>query len=229
MMNPTYHFARMRELHTGTAQRGLHDAARGERRPSVPAPRARQRPADRAGRNRKRARPRPRAALAPLDRPLPGHARTTPPVRRQPGRGHQPRNRPAHKGTGHLRRMCYRIRREIEDLFPPKTTTGERLIGCLIADRARRATRISIIDDDIFRSHTGLTMSGVSDALGRLRDKRHLEFRVIVSRDKDNRPVYAFRGNPPQYRVPDVDEFRRAWELCEGSALALPSGSWLAS
>lgn len=125
--------------------------------------------------------------------------------------------------------MCYRLRRDIEDLFPPRTTAGERLIGCLIADRARRATRIAMVTDDIFRSRTGLSMSGVNDALARLRDKRHLEFRVIIARDSADRPVYAYRGIGTQYRVPDTDEFRKAWELCEGIAVALPSGSWLSS
>lgn len=125
--------------------------------------------------------------------------------------------------------MCYRLRREIEGMFPPKTTTGERLVGWLIADRARSKTRIALITDDDFYTNTGLTMSGVNDALARLRDKRHLEFRVAIARDSNSRPVYAFRGVRPQYRVPDADEFRRAWELLEGVAVALPSVSWLAS
>ena len=122
--------------------------------------------------------------------------------------------------------VCYRLRREIEDLFPPATTPAERLAGLLIADRARRATRIAIIDDELWYSRTGFNQRRVQKVLRILRDERHLEFRVITGNGTDGRPVYAFRGNPPQYRVPLADEFRKAWEYAGAPLASLPDGAF---
>ena len=124
--------------------------------------------------------------------------------------------------------MGYRLRREIEYLFPPGTTPAERLVALKIAELARNTTRRAIINPvTILWDATGLGESGVRDALARLRDKRSLEFRVIIASDSGGRPVYACRGIRPQFRVPSEDEFKAAWQLPAGTARALPSGRWL--
>jgi hypothetical protein len=122
--------------------------------------------------------------------------------------------------------VCYRLRREIEDLFPPRTTPEERIVGLLIADRARRATRIAVIDTDVIYSRTGLDKRSLQKALRHLRDNRHLEFRMSSGTGSDGRPVYAFRGVPPQYRVPLADEFRIAWQLAGEQIAELPDSPW---
>lgn len=122
-------------------------------------------------------------------------------------------------------RVCYKLRREIEGLFPPKTTAAERLVGCFIADRARRATRIAMIKPEDFDIYTGLGTSGLNDAFMRLRDRRGLEFRVVIGKDHNNHPVYAFKGVPPQYRVPEISEFKDSWIAC-GDPLVTRLNEW---
>jgi len=119
-------------------------------------------------------------------------------------------------------RVCYKLRREIEGLFPPKTTFAERILGLFIADRARSKTRIALISPDDFPVYTGLDRRGLQDVLRNLRDDRHLEFRVIIGTGSHGRQLYAVPCNPPQYRVPEIDEFRAAWELSGDLLATLP-------
>lgn len=118
--------------------------------------------------------------------------------------------------------MCYRLRREIEDLFPPETTPEERLVALEIAEYGKLATRISIITPDLLCSRTGMDRRGISGSLTLLK-RRGLEFRKALKTGRNGEPVYSFRGVAPQYRVPFPDEFRAAWELAGAMLTALPS------
>lgn len=120
-------------------------------------------------------------------------------------------------------RVGYKLRREIEDLFPERTTPGERLVALQIADDANERTRISLIDPVLLCARCGLAETGLKDALARLL-KRGLEFRVSHGEGKDGRPVYAARNHPPEYRVPSFEEFMAVTGILEGEGTASPSG-----
>lgn len=121
--------------------------------------------------------------------------------------------------------MSYKLRREIEDLFPPRTTPAERLVGLEIAEYGRDATRISLIPISLLCSRTGLSPDGIKKALQRLLS-RGLDFRISHGNGSDGRPVYSKRGAPPEYRVPTPDEFLMASLTLEGGTTVPPS--WLA-
>jgi hypothetical protein len=118
----------------------------------------------------------------------------------------------------------YKLRREIEDLFPGACTPAERLVGLEIAEYGHEATRISLMPIDLLCSRTGMSPDGVKKALQRLLS-RGLEFRISHGKGRDGRPVYSKRGAPPEYRVPSADEFLVAAVL-EGGTTVPPS--WLA-
>lgn len=106
-------------------------------------------------------------------------------------------------------RVGYRMRREIEALFPCGTTSGERLAALAIADTARRETRISLATPAELSARTGLSEDGLKKALQRLR-KRGLDFRVSHGKGSDGRDVYTIPGSGMEYRVPSTDEFMAA-------------------
>lgn len=127
-------------------------------------------------------------------------------------------------------RVGYKLRREIRYLFPPTCTPAERLVGLEIADHAKEATRICLIEPDDLLALTGLSADGVSKALQRLLVKYGLQFRVVKEIGRDGRPVYTRRGLHPEYRVPTVDEFANAHDMTEGRTTvrpSLPGGRWL--
>jgi hypothetical protein len=127
-------------------------------------------------------------------------------------------------------RVGYKLRREIEGLFPGPCTPAERIVGLEIADRANESTRISLIGIDELCSLTGLQPIGVRRALQRLLDGYGLQFRVSRGKGKDGRDVYSSRGYPPEYRVPSCDEFLTAHRNLEGGTQippSLPEGRWL--
>ncbi len=121
--------------------------------------------------------------------------------------------------------MGYKLRREIEDLFPQRSTPAERLVGLEIAEYGHEATRISLIPIDLLCSRTGLSPDGIKKALQRLLS-RGLDFRISHGKGSDGRPVYSKRGAPPEYRVPTTDEFLMASLSQEGGTTVPPS--WLA-
>ncbi len=123
----------------------------------------------------------------------------------------------------------YKLRREIEDLFPGPCTPAERLVGLEIAETANEATRISLMPIELLCSRTGLEPIGIRRALQRLLTVYGLQFRVSKGKGKDGRDVYSARGYPPEYRVPSCDEFLAAHRKVEGGTTvppSLPDGPW---
>jgi hypothetical protein len=118
--------------------------------------------------------------------------------------------------------VSYKLRREIEDLFPAACTTAERLVALQIADAAREATRISLIPVPLLCARTGLTRDGLRKTLQRL-EKRGLQFRVSHGMGSDGRDVYTRRGAEIEYRVPSIGEFLAAHGLAEGGTTVPPS------
>jgi hypothetical protein len=116
----------------------------------------------------------------------------------------------------------YKLRREIEDLFPAKTTPAERLAGLEIAEYGSETTRISLITLPLLCARCGLEETGIRAVLRRLAG-RGLEFRISHGEGRDGRLVYASRGRPPEYRVPAISEFTYAWKLAEGVTTVTPS------
>ena len=121
--------------------------------------------------------------------------------------------------------MGYKLRREIEDLFPGPCTPAERLVGLEIAEYGSETTRISLIPIELLCHRTGLSPDGVSKTLQRLLVKYGLQFRVSHGKGKDGREVYSCRGSKPEYRVPSADEFLDAYLGQEGRTTVRPS--WL--
>jgi DNA-binding MarR family transcriptional regulator len=119
-------------------------------------------------------------------------------------------------------RVCYKLRREIEDLFPAKTTPAERLVALEIAESGRQATRISLMPLPLLCARTGLTSDGVRKALQRL-SERGLQFRISHGQGKDGREVYTKPGTEIEYRVPSLDEFMAIHGLLDGGTTVLPS------
>ena len=119
-------------------------------------------------------------------------------------------------------RVGYKLRREIEDLFPGPCTPAERLVGLEIAEYGHEATRISLMPISLLCSRTGMSPDGVKKALQRLL-ARGLDFRISHGKGSDGRPVYSKRGAPPEYRVPSVDEFMMASLTLEGGTTVPPS------
>jgi len=120
-------------------------------------------------------------------------------------------------------RVGYKLRREIEDLFPGPCTPAERLVGLEIAESGSETTRISLIPMELLCHRTGLSPAGVNKALQRLLTERGLQFRVSRGKGKDGRDVYSCRGSRPEYRVPSADEFLAAYLHQEGRTTVLPS------
>ena len=123
-------------------------------------------------------------------------------------------------------RVGYKLRREIEDLFPGPCTPAERLVGLEIAEFGSESTRISVISMELLCHRTGLSAAGVNKALQRLLAEHGLQFRVSHGKGRDGRDVYSCRGLKPEYRVPSADEFLAAYLTQEGRTTVLPS--WLA-
>lgn len=118
--------------------------------------------------------------------------------------------------------VCYKLRREIEDLFPERATPAERLVGLEIAEYGRQATRISLMPLPLLCARTGLTPDGVRKALQRL-SGRGLEFRISHGKGRDGRDVYTKPGTEIEYRVPSIDEFAHAYGLFNGGTTVPPS------
>jgi hypothetical protein len=106
-------------------------------------------------------------------------------------------------------RVCYQLRREIEDLFPADCTPAERLVALEIAEFGRQDTRISLITLEYLCLRTGLKAEGIKRALQRL-DKRGLQFRRSFGNGRDGRPVYRKPGTENEYMVPTAEEFEKA-------------------
>ena len=120
-------------------------------------------------------------------------------------------------------RVGYKLRREIEDLFPGACTPAERLVALEIADFASEDTHVSRITLEKLCWRTGLTPDGVKHVLQRLNTQYGLQFRVSKGKGKDGRDVYSARGYSPEYRVPFLDEFRGAHCRAEGGTTVPPS------
>lgn len=119
-------------------------------------------------------------------------------------------------------RVCYKLRREIEDLFPERTTPAERLVGLEIAEYGRLATRISLMPQPLLCARTGLTPDGLRKALQRLSD-RGLEFRISRGKGRDGRDVYTKPGFSIEFRVPSAAEFAALHPILNGSTPVPPS------
>ncbi|MDG4832402.1 hypothetical protein O7627_24285 [Solwaraspora sp. WMMD1047] len=99
--------------------------------------------------------------------------------------------------------MSYQLVAEVLDHAPPMTA-AERLVLVAIAERARTATRECDLDTATLERRTGgLDPSNVRAALRRLAG-RGIEVRVSLGTDRTGRPVYAFRGQVPRYRLPSL-------------------------
>ena len=119
-------------------------------------------------------------------------------------------------------RVGYKLRREIEDLFPGKCTPAERLAGLEIAEFASERTRISLIPRVLLMHRTGLSDRGLRDVLQRL-SERGLEFRIEHGKDRNGRPVYAVKDREIEYRVPAVSEFAALAEPFQGGTTVPPA------
>jgi hypothetical protein len=120
-------------------------------------------------------------------------------------------------------RVGYKLRREIEDLFPSPCTPAERLTGLEIAEFGNEASRISLIPRVLLMHRTGLSDRGLRDVLQRL-SERGLEFRIEHGKDRNGRPVYAVKDREIEYRVPEVSEFAAIAGLILGGTAVPPSG-----
>jgi hypothetical protein len=123
----------------------------------------------------------------------------------------------------------YKLRREIEDLFPGPCTPAERIAALTIADTARESSRVSLIPHAVLCARCGLTPQALKKALQRL-SARGLEFRISHGKGRDGRDVYTKPGAEIEYRVPSVDEFGHAYKTLNGGTPVppcLPDGPWL--
>ncbi len=93
--------------------------------------------------------------------------------------------------------------REIRDYAPHDWTSGELVVALMIADDANDHTRRSFIANSELCYRTRLKPSSVRAALEKLAG-RGFEFRVSYGKGKDGREVYATKGHPSQYMVPDI-------------------------
>lgn len=94
---------------------------------------------------------------------------------------------------------------EVLNNTPPAVTPAERLVLIAIAEKAHKDTRECWPGLEKLMRHTGLTRTGLQQAFRRL-SARGLEVRIAVAKDKDGRPVYAYRGKQTRYRLPELPE-----------------------
>jgi hypothetical protein len=97
----------------------------------------------------------------------------------------------------------YKLYRQIRDHAPRDWTSGELVVAWVIADDANDETRRSFIPPSELAHRARMSESGVRKTLARLAE-RGFEFRVSKGKGKDGREVYATRGMPPEYMVPDI-------------------------
>jgi hypothetical protein len=116
----------------------------------------------------------------------------------------------------------YKLRRDIEDLFPPGTTPAERLIALTIADKANEESRISLVRQGDLCAKTGLGIEGLKKALQRL-SSRGLEFRRGCGKGRDGREVFTKPGYEIEYRVPSLNEFLAVHPPLNGGTGVPPS------
>lgn len=105
--------------------------------------------------------------------------------------------------------MCYELYREVRDFAPADWTPAEMVVALMIADHARRDSRISTIGTELLCYRTRLSQRGVRNALARLAERGY-EFRRSHGTGSDGRPVFAARNHPPDYQVPLISEIRLA-------------------
>jgi hypothetical protein len=97
--------------------------------------------------------------------------------------------------------VSYQLVAEVLD-HAPAMTAAERLVLVGIAERARTNTRECELDmPTLQRRAGGLDASNVRAALRRLAE-RGIEVRVAAGKDRRGRPVFAYRGQAPRYRLP---------------------------
>lgn len=86
---------------------------------------------------------------------------------------------------------------------PPDLTAAERTLLIAIAEEARDETRRAYPGREALLHRTGLGLTGLSRAFGRLAG-RGLEVRVAQGKDSNGNPVYAYRGRQSQYQLPKL-------------------------
>lgn len=121
--------------------------------------------------------------------------------------------------------MGYKLYRVIRDLAPADWTSGELVVAWVIADDANDNTRRSFISNEELCRRARLKQSSVRAALAKLAD-RGFEFRVSCGKGKDGRDVYATKGHPAEYYVPDLFQLLvRGAEVAYGLVDNPPEGA----
>lgn len=100
--------------------------------------------------------------------------------------------------------MGVRLIAEVLDHAPAELTPTERLVLLVVAYSARDDTRQAWPGMDVLTRRTGLTASGVKQALQRMAGKG-VDLRVPLATGVAGQPVYAARGRRCVYMVPALD------------------------
>jgi hypothetical protein len=95
--------------------------------------------------------------------------------------------------------------REVRDFAPGDWDSGMLTVAWVVADHANEKTRISTIRQPLLLARTRLELPGLRAAILRLSEDGY-EFRRPLKMGRDGRPVYSFRGHPPEYQVPLMAE-----------------------
>jgi hypothetical protein len=100
--------------------------------------------------------------------------------------------------------MGYVLYREVLEHAPPDVTSGELVVWLVVADDASDKTRLSWIERDELLRRTRMGARGLAHAFGRLAERGY-ELRVERGKDRNGRPVYAYKGAQSNYRLPVLD------------------------
>jgi hypothetical protein len=101
-----------------------------------------------------------------------------------------------------MRDVGYRLYREVRDSAPAEWTASERLVAWALADDANDETRRSWIKIPELMKRTGFRSErGLRMVLQKLADSGY-EFRMVLTRDKQGRPVFAVKGRSLDFQVP---------------------------
>jgi hypothetical protein len=101
-----------------------------------------------------------------------------------------------------MRDVGYRLYREVRDNAPVEWTANERLVAWALADDANDETRRSWIKIPELMKRTGFRSErGLRMVLQKLADSGY-EFRMVLTKDKQGRPVFAVKGRSLDFLVP---------------------------
>lgn len=97
--------------------------------------------------------------------------------------------------------MAFELVEEVLDHAPADLTPTERLVLIVIAEQARKESRLARIPSADFLRRTGVQESGLRKAFRRLAE-RGIDPRVALYTGKDGRLLYSAKGSIPHYRLP---------------------------